>query len=66
MPSADGTAPPTIAWAGTERSNAETAIIGAKIFIGAGIARTTLIAKGWSGPAQRVSRFQIVFILAGN
>src|ERR1700730_247042 len=67
MPSADGTPPPTIAQAGAERSNAETAIVGARIFTGAAIARNLLIAKGWCRPAHRVSRYQIIALaLAGN
>jgi predicted amino acid dehydrogenase len=46
IPSVDGTPPPTMAQAGVESSNAEIAIIGAMIFIGAAIARNLSTAKG--------------------
>jgi hypothetical protein len=44
-PSADGTPPPTMAWAGAEVSSARPAIVRNKILIGAAIACAARIAK---------------------
>src|SRR6202011_2139080 len=57
-PSADGTPPPTMARAGAEATSARPATIGTRLLIAAAITRTRPIAKGWSGPGPRVSRFR--------
>jgi len=44
-PSADGTPPPTIASAGSERSRGETAIIRRRIFIGARLVKISMTRK---------------------
>jgi hypothetical protein len=52
-----GTPPPTMAEAGAEANSTIPATIELMLFIAAAVARTAPIAKAWSGPPPRVSRF---------